>query len=324
MAFVVETKRGYEIRESRATPDGPRSRTLATFREFSDEVVRTAQDRAAQPLDPAHLRAAALRAGAPIAEEPLGRAARDVLRLLAGGAALDPMLRTLLRDALGGEPEVSDAARAATQWIGAPLRARGDALRELLELGDALPPSLSKNRLSLPEKFVALHGRLAERRIPHGFGGAFAVGYYGEPRVTLDIDVNVFVEPERWTELAELLADLGIEPESPPSRTGKGVLAWEVNPVDLFFSQDRLHDAMRGATRRVPFNGTTIPIVAPEHLIVRKAILNRPKDWLDIEQILVATHPVDLPEIEAWLEAMVGEHDERLTHLREILARLGT
>jgi hypothetical protein len=39
---------------------------------------------------------------------------------------------------------------------------------------------------------------------------------------------------------------------------------------------------MPAGVRNVPFGGATIPIVSCEHLIVRKAMLDRPKDWLDI------------------------------------------
>jgi hypothetical protein len=163
MAYVVSTKRGgYEIRESESTPKGPRSRTLASFRELDDTVIRKARERAAKPPEPEELRQAALRAGAPVAEEPVDRSARETLRLLAGGAMLDPMLRRLLADALRSEerrasthsempvPEISDAARSATQWIGATPEARGEALRELLGLADALPFEIRPEAIDFP------------------------------------------------------------------------------------------------------------------------------------------------------------------------------
>jgi len=71
-----------------------------------------------------------------------------------------------------------------------------------------------------------------------------------------------------------------------------------------------------------PFGEATLPILSPEHLAVCKAMFDRTKDWLDIEQILVATDPIDLAEIEAWLRRMVGESDPRLVKLEEIKARL--
>jgi hypothetical protein len=157
MAFVVPTKRGsFEVRESRTTPAGPRSRTLVTFREMSDEVIEKARSRAAKPPSAEQLRVAAARAGAPLSGPPVDRAARETLRLVAGGERLDPMLRRLLLDALSPQEErgrsatVSDAARSATQWIGASPERRGEALRDLLELADALPIRIRSEEIGFP------------------------------------------------------------------------------------------------------------------------------------------------------------------------------
>jgi hypothetical protein len=157
MAFVVPAKRGgFEVRESRSTPAGPRSRTLATFREMSDEVIEKARSRAAKPPSPEQLRAAAARAGAPFSGPPVDRAARETLRRLASGAPLDPMLRRLLLDALSPQEErgqsatVSDAARSASQWIGASPERRGETLHDLLELADALPIRIRSGEIGFP------------------------------------------------------------------------------------------------------------------------------------------------------------------------------
>jgi hypothetical protein len=157
MAFVVPTKRGsFEVRESHSTPAGPRSRTLATFREMSDEVIEKARSRAAKPPSPGQLRAAATRAGAPLSGPPVDRAARETLRLVSGGERLDPMLRRLLLDALSPREErgqsatVSDAARSASQWIGARPERRAEALQDLLELADALPIRIRSEEIGFP------------------------------------------------------------------------------------------------------------------------------------------------------------------------------
>lgn len=153
MAYVTANRRGgFEVRESVTTASGPRSRTLATFHRLDDEVIARARERARKPPSAEELREAALRAGAPIAAAPVDRAAAETVRRLAAGERVDPMLRRLLLDALGRqergerfeepprqEPEVSDAARAASEWIGVDAERRGEALRELLDLTDALP-----------------------------------------------------------------------------------------------------------------------------------------------------------------------------------------
>src|SRR3954454_4591028 len=104
MAFIVPTKKGtFEIRESHSTPAGPRSRTLATFDEMSEETIEKARQRAAKPLSAEELREAALRVGAPVAGEPVDRAARDLLGKLAKGQRPRPILKRLLLDALGDD-----------------------------------------------------------------------------------------------------------------------------------------------------------------------------------------------------------------------------
>ena len=49
-----------------------------------------------------------------------------------------------------------------------------------------------------------------------------------------------------------------------------------------------------------------IPLVSPEHLVVRKRLLGRPKDERDIERILEAT-PLDRGKVEEWVARLVGE-----------------
>jgi hypothetical protein len=180
--------------------------------------------------------------------------------------------------------------------------------------------------VSLPEKVVAIHRALAGAKVAHAIGGALALAYYAEPRSTVDVDVNVFVATDRWGDIRRALDPLGIDvdtDEAALQRDGQVRLWWGPNPVDLFFSYDPFHDEMQEAARRVPFGDAKIPILAPEHLVICKAMFDRPKDWLDIEAILVVTEPLDVEEIERWLTRMVGSGDERLEKLHALLYRLG-
>jgi hypothetical protein len=144
MAFVVSTKRGtFEIRESQSTPKGPRSRTLATFSELDEEAIERARGRAAKPIDAERLRTAARRVGAPTAQAPANRAARELLAEIGINREPEPKLRRLL-SAMLGDPTGSsiipaDPSRAVAQWMAATPRDRGKTLVELLLLADALP-----------------------------------------------------------------------------------------------------------------------------------------------------------------------------------------
>ena len=183
------------------------------------------------------------------------------------------------------------------------------------------PPKLD-DAPSLPDKVIVIHEALADAKIPYALGGALALAYYADPRATIDIDVNVFVPTGQWRDVVEALAALGVDSgaldPADLERDGQCRLWWDDNAVDLFFAYDPIHDEMRKQIRRVPFAGIMVPILGPEHLAICKAMFDRRKDWLDIEQMLVAGDALDVSEIERWLVRMVGRDDPRLQRLEEM------
>ena len=62
---------------------------------------------------------------------------------------------------------------------------------------------------------VVVASRLAEQLESRGqeyaFGGAIALGYWGVPRGTVDVDLTIYLPPERPTECVWLLQDIGCE-----------------------------------------------------------------------------------------------------------------
>lgn len=179
--------------------------------------------------------------------------------------------------------------------------------------------------LGLAGKVERVDRAFARARIPHAFGGALALAYYATPRATVDIDVNVFVSVERYDSVASVLRRAGVDkiPQTAVAvRVGQVRTWWGATPIDLFFSYDEVHEAMRAAVRVVPFGKKTIPILAPEHLLVAKAAFNRAKDWLDIEEMLVAVDDLDIEEIDRWLAHLVGETDSRAKRFKALAAEL--
>jgi hypothetical protein len=180
--------------------------------------------------------------------------------------------------------------------------------------------------LAFAAKVVALHIALTEAGIPHAIGGALALAYYAEPRATVDVDINVFVSTDEHPAVLAALRPLGVTGATPNlERDGQVRLHWGNNPVDLFFSHDAFHERMREWTAIVPFGDATLPILAPEHLLVCKAAFNRTKDWIDIDQMLVGVPDLDASEVRTWLERLVGIDDDRWRRadaaLRELLGR---
>lgn len=182
-----------------------------------------------------------------------------------------------------------------------------------------------KVELSLPDKHIAIHKQLRIAKIPHAFGGDLALAYYAEPSVRIHIDLHVFVPAENLQDVGDALASLGLRAGDPDpivvQRDGQYQLWWGDSAINLFFAYDEIHEEMRKETRKVPFADTSLPILSPEHLAICKAMFDRPKDWLDIEQMLIATDDLDVPKIEQWLVRMVGENDPRLHRLRELSSK---
>lgn len=173
----------------------------------------------------------------------------------------------------------------------------------------------------LADKIVLVHGALEVAGVPHAFGGALALAYYAEPRATVDIDLNLFVGPDELPSVIQALERFEITrvpPQAQVSRDGQARVWWGRTPLDLFFSYDPVHEAMRERARIVPFGDDEIPILAPEHLLVAKAVFDRPKDWLDIEQMLVTVPAIDLDEVSRWLERIAGHDDRRRTRFHEL------
>jgi hypothetical protein len=179
-------------------------------------------------------------------------------------------------------------------------------------------------RRTLPERIVAL--RIALSEIPHAFGGALALAYYAEPRATIDIDLNVFVPADHYSDVAAPLLALGVEADAHEARAaaerdGQTRIMWDETPIDLFFAYDAFHDAAAGASRVVPFADTQISILAPEHLVVCKAVFNRPKDWVDIDAMMDADVALDAGEVLRWVGRIAGDTDPRYERIAAVLTR---
>ena len=140
MAYVVPRGHDrFEIREAVRTARGPRSRTLATFRELTPDVVAQARERAGSVIDEEALRAAVRRAGGTVVEAPVDVAAARLYRELAVGARPRRALVRLIASELRLSDQPTDAERAAGAWLTSSLEERGHALRDLLALTDRLP-----------------------------------------------------------------------------------------------------------------------------------------------------------------------------------------
>lgn len=158
MASVVSNRRGgWEIRESHSSPDGPRSKTLASFRALDEAVLAKAEARAERRFDRIAVVRSARRVGADVLPAPAEEAARRLITQLAEGATIPPGLAGALVGYLEmtEPPRLSHEAMQAAEWAGASMKERGSTLYELLMLADALPQKRAGTPLKFPRMIAA-------------------------------------------------------------------------------------------------------------------------------------------------------------------------
>jgi hypothetical protein len=160
MASVVQRSDGrFELRESVSTPDGPRSRTLAIFRELTREVLDHARERAQKPFDEHAVVAQAQKLGLHV-KELLGsdETARFIARVQA--SSLWPTHVRAVLDSVGSVvlAPLPDHLEPMVEWMGADDERRGRALVDLLGLTHAIVrnrPSTRTEPLRFPRLTAA-------------------------------------------------------------------------------------------------------------------------------------------------------------------------
>lgn len=177
----------------------------------------------------------------------------------------------------------------------------------------------------LAGRIVAVHELLDSMHVRHQFGGAIALAWYRNPRATTDIDLNVTVPPHDAAPVLGALAHLGVTISSADrvaiARDGQARLDWRGSYLDIFFATLDLHRQMAERSRQVGFGPVRIPILSPEHLIVCKIVFDRPKDWLDIEEMIAWGTAIDEAETLGWVREILGVASNQHARLTDLLAR---
>ncbi len=165
---------------------------------------------------------------------------------------------------------------------------------------------------------AAVAAELESRGVPYAIGGALAYGVWAIPRGTLDIDLNVFVGPERLDPVFEAFHALGIEVSEENARreaASEGAFrAWFGDfRLDVFTpSIDFSWEAMR-TRRKAKSGGTELWFLSAEALAVFKLLFFRPKDLVDLERLLATQGArLDRGYVRRHLVEMLGEDDARV------------
>lgn len=149
--------------------------------------------------------------------------------------------------------------------------------------------------------------------------GGIALQYWGETRLTRDVDVTVLVEPER---LEPFLREVFIQfrPRIPNAlefaRQYRVALVEteERVPIDISLGIFGYEEEAWKHSKEVEFEGISrLKLISAEDLIIHKCVAGRPRDIEDVEGILIRQKlQVNTERIHFWLTAfreVVDTHD---------------
>ena len=152
---------------------------------------------------------------------------------------------------------------------------------------------------------------------PGAIIGGVAASILGRPRLTEDIDVLVLLEREEWSPFLGAGQELGFAPRIDDAldfaQTSRVLLVIHQPsgiPIDIVFGSLSLEDEIVRGARKVEIAGITVPLPAPESIVVMKAIARRARDIGDIEGILEVHDRLDLD----WIRTRLSEFDRALGH----------
>ena len=166
-------------------------------------------------------------------------------------------------------------------------------------------------------------------QVPYALGGALAYGFWGVPRATIDVDVNVFVKDDGLADVFAALAGLGISVDEAAARAasqrdGLFIVSLGAFRVDLFTpSIEFSWEAERSRVRRT-VEHQQVWFLSAEALAVFKLLFFRTKDIADLERLVAMQGPhLDTDYVRRHVVTMMGEADERVRRWDELVSAFG-
>ena len=171
---------------------------------------------------------------------------------------------------------------------------------------------------------AALEGEDCE----YAIGGAIALGFWAEPRGTLDVNVTIYSDPQFSETCEAILRRIGCIFEqrvalSSLSEHGYCRVEFHGWRVVVFVPLADFYEVARRRRRLVPLGDSQVHIGDAETLCVFKMMFFRRKDLADVEQLLRSQgEQLDAHWVEHQIAAMYGKRDPRLNTWREILVEV--
>jgi hypothetical protein len=161
--------------------------------------------------------------------------------------------------------------------------------------------------------------QLESRSREYALGGAIALGFWGVPRGTVDVDLTLFLPPDQPSECIWLLQEIGCEmstAKAAESLREHGFCSVTLSGMrlDVFLPMIPFYQVALARRKHLNLDGQPIMVWDAESLTVFKMMFFRRKDLADVEQILrTQGDQLDRRWVREQLIAIYGERDPRIS-----------
>jgi len=169
-----------------------------------------------------------------------------------------------------------------------------------------------------------LAAALESRGQEYALGGAIALGYWAAPRGTVDVDLTLFLPPEKPSECLWTLQDIDCQFATSQALAslqehGYCQVVFHGVRVDVFLPTIPFYETARKRRCDVTLGDQRIKIWDAESLSVFKMMFFRRKDVADIEQILRAGgEGLNRAWVREQLVEIYGPRDPRIAQWDEL------
>jgi predicted nucleotidyltransferase len=150
---------------------------------------------------------------------------------------------------------------------------------------------------------------LSRHKIPYMIIGGQAVLYYGEPRLTKDIDITLGITISEIERILKVIKGMGlsIRTMNPAAFARKTMVipSYEKESgigIDFILSYTPYEEQAIKRAKKVYLGKTSVCIATLEDVVVHKFFAGRPRDIEDIKSILLKNPRYDKKYIITWLK----------------------
>jgi len=173
-------------------------------------------------------------------------------------------------------------------------------------------------------------GRLAraldERKTEYALGGAIALGFWAQPRGTMDVDLTLFMANDRLSEVIWELQEIGCDVSATSAIRSlrehgfcrATFASWR---VDVFVPTIPFYDQAKARRKRLFLGDQQVAVLDAESLAVFKLMFFRPQDIVDLREILrMQGAAFDRTWVRDQLLIIVGQRDPRIAQWDELVS----